>query len=159
MKIYVGKIVNTHGIKGEIRIISDLSNKKDVFKIGNPIYIEENKEYIASYRTHKNYDMITLKGINDINDVLKYKGKKVYIEKNEITTDNYFDEELIGFMVYTDKLVGKLKSIRKQKYQDLLEIEGKSIYLVPKNDAFLKKIDLENKKIYIENIEGLIDGN
>ena len=83
--LYLGKIVNTHGIKGEIRILSDFKYKEQVFKKGNNIYIGKDKikEVLNSYRVHKNYDMVTLEGINDINDVLKYKGMNVYIDRNE----------------------------------------------------------------------------
>lgn len=160
MYIYIGKIVNTHGIKGEVRILSDNYYKKEIFKINNHLYIGKNKELliINTYRVHKNFDMITFNGINNINDVLKYKGENVYIKKEEIEIDGYFDEELIGLEVYTDKLIGKIKEIRKG-YQDLFVIEGKKEYLIPKIEPFIKNIDIENKKIYINNIEGLIDEN
>lgn len=63
--IKIGKIVNTHGIKGELRILSKFPHKEEVFKADMPIYIEkESKEIINSYRRHKNFDMITLKGYN-----------------------------------------------------------------------------------------------
>ena len=158
MDIYVGKIVNTHGIKGEVRILSDIDYKKDVFKIGNTLYIGKNKTplIINTYRVHKNFDMVTFTSINDINEVLKYKGENVYIKKDEIKIDGYFDEELIDLEVYTDKLIGTVKEIRKG-YQDLLVVVGKKEYLIPKIDVFINKIDIEDKKIYINSIEGLID--
>ena len=158
MDIYVGKIVNTHGIKGEVRILSDIDYKKDVFKIGNTLYIGKNKTplIINTYRVHKNFDMVTFTSINDINEVLKYKGENVYIKKDEIKIDGYFDEELIDLEVYTDKLIGIVKEIRKG-YQDLLVVVGKKEYLIPKIDVFINKIDIEDKKIYINSIEGLID--
>ena len=49
----------------------------------NHLYIDDDNLVINTYRVHKNYDMVTFDGINDINDVLKYKGKKVYIDRNE----------------------------------------------------------------------------
>ena len=158
MDIYVGKIVNTHGIKGEVRILSDIDYKKDVFKIGNTLYIGKNKTplIINTYRVHKNFDMVTFTSINDINEVLKYKGENVYIKKDEIKIDGYFDEELMDLEVYTDKLIGTVKEIRKG-YQDLLVVVGKKEYLIPKIDVFINKIDIEDKKIYINSIEGLID--
>ena len=59
--VYVGKIVNTHGIKGELRIISKFERISDVFKVGNEIYIGEEhiKEKIASYRHHKQFEIFT----------------------------------------------------------------------------------------------------
>ena len=68
--VYIGKVVNTHGIKGEIRILSDFPYKDKVFLIDNEIIIGNNKYIIKSYRVHKGYDMVTLDGYNDINDVL-----------------------------------------------------------------------------------------
>lgn len=160
MDIYIGKIVNTHGIKGEIRIISDIDYKKDVFKIGNTLYIGKNKTplIIQTYRVHKNFDMITFENITDINEMLPFKGENIYIKKEEIKVDGYFDEEMINLDVYTDHLIGKVVEIRKG-YQDLLVVKGKKEYLIPNLPVFIQKIDIENKKIYIHNIEGLIDEN
>ena len=59
-KVYIGKIVNTHGIKGELRILSDFEFKDKAFKVNSEIYIDNEKHIIKSYRRHKNYDMITV---------------------------------------------------------------------------------------------------
>ena len=155
---YLGKIVNTHGIKGEVRIISDVDFKELVFKEGFNLYIgsKKNKETVNTYRVHKNFDMVTFKGINNINDVLKYKGEDVYILKDDIE-GTITDEDYIGLEAYTDKYIGKVTSILKG-YNDILVIENNDKrYLVPKLDNFIKNIDFENKKITIENIKGLID--
>lgn len=157
--IYIGKIVNTHGIKGEIRIISNFKYKNLVFKKDFNIYIgnEKFKEVINSYRVHKKFDMITLKEITNINDVIKYKGLNVYIDRNSLN-DVIFDEDYIGLDVYTNKFVGKITEIIKGKIQDILVIENEDKrYLVPKIDQFVKNIDFINNKIVINNIKGLID--
>ena len=160
MYIYVGKIVNTHGIKGEVRILSDINDKKMVFLPGNHIYIgkEKKRKTIQTYRVHKQFDMVTFIGIENINEVLLYKGEDIYIKKEEVQINGYFDEELIGLEVYTEKPIGKVIAIRKG-YQDLLVIEGKQQYLVPKIDPFIKKVDIPHQKLYINSIEGLIDEN
>ena len=77
--IYIGKIVNTHGIKGELRILSDFKYKDRIFRKGFNIYIGKDKikETITSYRHHKVFEMICMDGYNDINEVLKYKGENV----------------------------------------------------------------------------------
>ena len=71
---YLGKIVNTHGIKGEIRILSDFEKKELVFRPDFEIYIgeEKKKEIIQTYRHHKNFEMNTIQGYQNINEVLKY---------------------------------------------------------------------------------------
>lgn len=155
--LYLGKIVNTHGIKGEIRILSDFKYKSDVFKIGNNIYIgkDKTKETINSYRIHKSYDMITLKGINDINDVLKYKGMDAYINREEFHFDGIVYEDLIGMKVYSnDKLIGKVDEVIKSHAHPIIKV-GKS--MIPFIDEFILNVDNDNKRIDINEIEGLIN--
>ena len=158
--IYIGKIVNTHGIKGEIRIISDFKYKSDVFKSGFNLYIGKAKikEVINTYRKHKNYDMVTFNNINDINDVLKYKGMNVYILRDELNIDGILDEDIIGMKVYSkDKEIGTVTEIMKSVAHDILVIEDNNKkYLVPYIDEFVEKIDVKNRKINIKEIEGLL---
>ena len=68
--VCVGKIVNTHGIKGELRIRSDFEKKEMVFKVGNKIIIDNEEHIIRTYRYHKIFDMITIDEYTNINDVL-----------------------------------------------------------------------------------------
>lgn len=161
--IYIGDIVNTHGIKGEVKILSHFKYKNLVFTKGVSIYIGEakTKEIINSYRKHKMFDMITLVGINDINEVLKYKGKSVYIDKNEIKIDGILNEELIDMNVYgNDSFVGKVTDILNNGVYDILVIENeKQKNLIPNLKEFILNVDLENKRIDINMIEGLINEN
>lgn len=162
--IFLGEIVNTHGIKGEVRIISDFKFKSDVFKIGKNLYIGNYKDKveITGYRIHKNYDMVTFKGITDINDVLKYKGKKVYIVREEFEFKGILDEDVIDLEVYSnDKKIGIVKDVLKSQAHPILEIisETNKTSYVPFIDEFISNVDLDNKKIYINEIEGLINEN
>ena len=154
---YIGKVVNTHGIKGEIRIISDFKYKNLVFQKGNHLYIDDDNLVINSYRVHKNYDMVTFEGIDNIDDVLKYKGKKVYIDRNEYLFPNLLNEDLIGVNVYGDgKLVGVLSSVIKNVNQELLVVQnGEKEHLIPYVPAFVKSISKD--KIEINVIEGLLN--
>ena len=160
-KVYVGKIVSTHGIKGEVKILSDFEYKDKVFKKDFKIYIGKNHEeaIINTYRHHKIYDMVTLLGIDNINDVLKYKGMSVYINKSDIKIDGYFNEDIIGLNAYScDKKIGEVSDILKSKAHDILVInDNDKKYMVPKIDEFILKVDLENKKIFINEIKGLFE--
>ncbi len=161
--ICIGKLVNTHGIKGEVRIISDFKYKNLVFNIGKDIYIGNKKEKftINSYRIHKEYDMVTLNGINSIDDVLKYKGELVYILKDDIEIDGYFDEDLIGLNVYQNgQNKGIVEDLSVNKQYTLLVINyNNKKYLVPNIKEFVLNVDLENKKIEIVDMKGLLDEN
>ena len=106
--------------------------------------------------------MITLLSINNINEVLKYKGESVYIDREDIALGKgeYLDEDLIGLSVYGNDYIGKVTGFLKSNAHELLVIENEgSKHYVPYIDEFIKEIDLDNKKIIINEIEGLIDEN
>ena len=153
--IYLGKIVNTHGLKGEIRIISDFKYKEDVFKINNTLYIENNKYIIKTYRKHKMYDMVTLKNIDSIEKAEILKGLSVYVDRNDYNF-GILDEDLIGLDVYdNDKYKGKIVDILKGIKYDFLVIDGNKKHKVPNIPEFIENIDLDKKIIKIKYIRGL----
>lgn len=154
--INIGKIVNTHGLKGEIRIISDFKYKNDIFKKDNIVYIDNEKYIINSYRYHKIYDMITLIDIKTIEQAEEFKGLNIYINRDDYKFNGYLDEDLIGLEVYDkDIYKGKIVEILKTNTNDLLVIDGIKRHMVPNIDEFVKEVDLDNNKIYIEYIRGL----
>lgn len=154
--VYIGKLVNTHGLKGEVKIISDFEYKSDVFNIDNSIYIKEKKYIIKSYRKHKNYDMVILDGIDNIDLALNLKGENVYINRSDYKFDGYLNVDLIGLEVYDNNTYkGKVIDIEKGSKYDLLIIDGIKKHLVPNISEFIKEIDLKNNKIYIKYIKGL----
>ena len=160
--IKIGKIVNTHGIKGELRLLSKFPYKNKVFINNMKIYIDKKDiEIINTYRKHKNFDMITLKGYSNINEVLKYKGKYVYVDNNDIVLDNnkYLDEDLIGLnVIYEDNDKGIITDIERYDKTVLFNIKGNDKeYLIPYNDNLIDKIDINDKKIYIKDIKGLFE--
>ncbi|MCI6265715.1 MAG: ribosome maturation factor RimM [Erysipelotrichaceae bacterium] len=161
--LYLGKIVNTHGIKGEVRILSQFKYKDKVLHKHFPIYIgkEKVKEIIASYRPHKQFDMITMDGYTNINEVLKYKGKNVYLKKSDLVLEEgeYLDEDLIGMdVVMNNKKIGKVIKIEKDPYQERIVVnkDGKE-YLVPYVCDIIKKINLKERTMTLEYIKGLLD--
>ena len=152
--IFIGRIVNTHALKGEVRIISDFEFKDKIFKENTFLYIGENKdkEVIETYRKHKQFDMVKFKGIDNINNVLKYKGSKVYINEEDLRLkdDEILISELLNMDVYNnDKLVGKITEYRSDNGNNMLRVNDK---LVPYNKDFITKIDKENKCIYFHDI-------
>lgn len=154
-KILIGKYVKTHGIKGEIRIKSNINYKEKVFKIGNTLIIDNQEFIINTYRVHQEYDMVTFKGITNINDIINLKGSLVYINKDliNLVEDEYLDIDLINLDVYMkSNLVGKVKDIRYITKDKKLLVVNSS--LVP--FELIKKIDLKNKKIIIEEVSGLL---
>lgn len=160
-EIYLGEIVNTHGIKGELRIISNFKYKEEVFKKGFHLYVGKKRTdlVINSYRPHKNYDMVTFVGINDINDVLIYKGESVYINREDLNIDGYLLEDLINLEVYSkNKLIGIVDSIiDNTAHEILVVVNNDNKNLIPFVDEFVESVDIENNRINIIEIEGLIN--
>lgn len=155
--INIGFFANTHGIKGEIKVISDFKYKDIVFKKDSTIYINDKKYIIYSHRVHKSFDLITLDGINNINDIINLKGSNIYIKKEDYTFPSILNEELYGKKVYDkNKYIGRLKNIIKNKSQEILVVENEKEYLIPYVDEFVKSID---EDIHLELIKGFIDEN
>ncbi len=156
----VGKIVGTHGIKGELKVKSDTSF--DRFKKGNILFVEKEEEIIInSHRVHKGLELITINGLTNINDVLGYVGKNLYVPHNreELDEGEFFYEDLIGLECYDSKnnLIGSIIDLQEVPQGIILEIKGKTkTILVPFVEAFIEGIDLEDKKLYINEIEGLL---
>lgn len=158
----IGKIVNTHGIKGEVRILSDFKYKNKVFHKNFKVYIgkEKQEENINSYRPHKQFDMITIEGITNINDVLKYKGSQIYINREDLILDagEYLDEDLINLDVIVDQeIVGKVVRIEKGPQNRIIVNKNGTLYLVPYVCDIIKQINLKEGTITLENIKGLLD--
>lgn len=154
--LYIGTLVNTHGIKGEVKIISNFKYKEEVFKKDNIIYINDKEYIINTHRKHQKYDLLTFKGYENINDVLNLKGNKIYINREDYEFSGVLNEDLYEKKVYDkEKYIGNLKEIIDNKGQELLVIEkdGKT-YLVPYVDEFVKEI---NEDIKLDLIKGLID--
>ena len=153
--IYVGKIVNTHALKGEVRLISNFDYKSRVFKKDNFLYIGDNKDKlkIETYRVHKQFDIIKFYSIDYINDVLKYKGCNVYVDEESLNlNDNeILTSELNQYDAYlNDEFIGKITEYRCDNGNKMVRINGK---FVPYNDNFIAKYDKINKRIYFKGIE------
>ena len=160
--ICIGKIVQTHGIKGELRIKSRFLKKDKVFKKGFTLYLGDDKkpEVINSYRPHKDFDMVTFEGYDNINQVLDYLKLLVYAKKEdiELNEDEYILEELVGLNVIEDGLcLGKVNEIVYNNSNILLSVisENKSFY-IPNNPNFIKKVNLSDKEVIVENAKGLM---
>ena len=100
--------------------------------------------------------MVTFEGVNDINEAVIFKGDDVFIKRCDLDIDGFVDEDIIGLSVMdNDEIVGTVDNIIKNK-QELLVIKNKDkSYMIPFVDELIK-VDLENKRLILNNIEGLI---
>lgn len=156
--VCIGKLVNTHGIKGEVKLLSNFEYKDKAFLVGMNFYIGEDKEKVTvnSYRHHKVFDMVTFKEYNYINDVLKFKNKLVYVLKPDLALDNnsILDRDYIGMNAYYEGvLVGKVNDIINNNGYKLMLIGTK---YVPFNKEFISSVSVTKKELILKNVEGLL---
>jgi 16S rRNA processing protein RimM len=157
-KTYIGKIVGTFGIKGELKVYSESYFIEERFKKGNEIILKSNKTEISvkvsSCRIHKNNVLITINDLYNINDVEKYISYDIYtLQELELDEDEYYIDDLVGLDVYNDKniLIGKVIDVISIPSNDILEVEknGKKV-LIPFINDYIVEI---NDKIIIKEME------
>ena len=157
--VYVGKLVNTHGIKGEVRLLSDFKHKDKVFVPNFKVYVgTKKKEYvIESYRRHKKFDMLVFKGFYDINLVEHLKGSGVYINRNDLILDKntFLAVDLIGFdVIINGKLIGVIKDVLLTPANEVLVLDNK--VMIPYVKAFINKVDIDKKLVVVNDVKGLL---
>lgn len=156
--VLIGKLVNTHALKGEVRIVSDFKYKSRVFMPKVKLYIGRDREEVTieTYRPHKNFDMCKFVEYNYINDVLKFKGQKVYVNRDvlDLKDNEFLDDDLIGLVAfYNNQSFGTVQNIINNNGYKLFLINDRYI---PYNEKFIDKINLIDKKIVFKNLEGLL---
>lgn len=155
----IGKYVNTHGIKGEIRLLSKFRHKDKIFKKDFKVYIgKDKKEYIINtYRVHKSFDMLTFDGINDINLIEPLKGSFVFINKEDLVLDKnvFLSVDLIGFDVIIEgKIIGKITEIIDTPANEVLVLDSR--VMIPYVKDFIKNINKESKIVEVNDVKGLL---
>lgn len=162
----VGQIVNTFGIKGFVKV-NPLTDDAERFEELESVFVEKNKELIKmkieEVKYHKNQVLIKFKGIEDINMAEKYKGCYIKIKREnakKLPKDTYFIADLIGLPVYDESgnLLGKVDDIYNNKSHDIYVVKdelGKQL-LLPSTKEVIKQIDIENERIVVHLIDGLV---
>lgn len=164
----VGKIVNTQGIKGELKILPQTDFPEERFAKDSKLMLslaghpENSTLIVESSRLHKNVYIIKFKGIDDINDAEKYKGGILKISEDalfELPEDEYYYHEIIGCQVTSDEGedLGTITEILSPGANDVWVItpaKGKPI-LIPVIDDVLLDVDVKNKQVKIHLLEGI----
>ena len=161
----IGQIVNTHGIKGMVKV-KPFTNDIKEFDYFKKIYIETKngkKEYkIQEVKYHKDMVILKLEGIDKIEEAETLRNSYITIPREfaiPLKENEYYIVDLLGLEVYTDdgKILGVLDDIFNTGSNDIYVVKnelGKQI-LLPAISEVIKKIDIENKKITVHLIEGL----
>lgn len=164
----IGKIINTHGINGELKILEQ-TDFPERFTAGNTIYMINSKNKaipieIESYRVMNKFGLLKIKGYDHIDDAEALKGLELKIEKDqvgELDEGEYYYFEIIGCEVYTinNELIGVIDSVMSPGANDVWVVknENKKEFLIPFIPSVVKNVDVKNKRVEIEVMEGLLD--
>lgn len=160
-----GKIVGTHGIKGEVRI-DPWCDSPEFLCAFKKLWLDENgTEFIeVKSRPHKNITLAKIKGVDTIEAAEKYRGKVVYINRDDINLAEgvHFVQDLIGLEVKdadNGTVYGKISDVLRTGANDVYEIkdaEGKT-YLAPVIDDVVKEINVDGGYILIVPMKGIFD--
>ena len=167
----VGKIVNTQGIRGEVRIISQTDFPEKRYKKGNTLFLfQEGKDIveltIASHRKHKNFDIVSFENHPNINDVEKYRDGILKIKKSDtqsLEENAFYYHEIIGCQVVDEagEAIGVVKEILSPGANDVWVVKsnknGKKDILLPYIESVVLDVNVTEQKITVDIPEGLID--
>lgn len=166
----VGRIVNTHGIRGEVRVISTTDFEETRFAVGSKLAVFKKDDKrpiwvtVESARRHKNFILLTFEGLNNINLVEPFKEGLLKVSKDQLAEDEldeneYYHFEIKDCEVYSEEgdLIGVVSDILETGANDVWEIKSKGKkHYIPYIADVVKEIDIDNKKIIIHVMEGLL---
>jgi len=161
--VAIGKIVATFGLRGALKV-SPMTDFPERFEVGKRVFIGGEEYRITRVAWHKKESKkkasqvrIWLGGIHRIEEARPLVGKTIYVpahDKPNLEENEYLVQDIIGLSVYEEegKYLGKLKNIIHAPAQDILCIDD---LMIPAVREFIKKIDLEEKKIIVRLIPGM----
>lgn len=164
--LQVGVISSTHGVRGEVKVFPTTDDVKR-FKKLKKVILDTGKEQlpleIEGVKFFKQFVILKFRGIDNINDIEKYKGKRLLVDREhavKLKKDEYFIADMIGMDVFTEdgELFGALKDVMETGANDVYIIEmsdGKEV-LVPAIKQCILDVDIENRKMVIHLLEGLV---
>lgn len=165
--VSVAKILNFHGIKGEAKIGFSKKNT-DFIQTMTHAFIKTDTDFIEvnilSVKFNNKCAIMKFEGINSIDELMEYKGCALYVDENDLKEnldeDEFLTSDLVGMEVFTnDKKIAVVVGLSNNGGTDLLTVKTASgkISYVPFVKDICKEIDMENNRIIIEHLEGLIE--
>ena len=162
----IGQIVNTHGLKGDMKVYP-FTDYPERFEEVEYLYMEnqgDKKYFIENVRYQRNMVLLKLKGIDTIEEAESLRDINLYIDDSnlrELDEDEHMISDLIGLNVYLEDLtpVGTIVYVLKYTANDVYVIRGMEDqeYLIPALKQFVPVVDIENGKVIITPIKGMID--
>ncbi|SDJ72867.1 ribosome maturation factor RimM [Sediminibacillus albus] len=165
----VGKVINTHGIRGEVKVLR-ITDFEERFAEGRQLYWTGEDQtdpvtlVVDGHRRHKNFDLLHFEGYDSINDVEKLKNGMLKVTEDQLTPleeGEFYYHEIIGCGVHlsSGEHLGVIKEILSPGANDVWVVQrkGQKDLLIPYIEDVVKEINIDNSKVVIEPMEGLLD--
>ena len=156
--IEAGRIVNTHGVRGEVKIQVWLDSPEFMRRF-KTLYIDSKPVKLISSRAHKGFLIAQLEGAEDINAAMSLKNKTVYIDRADapLRKGEYFLCDIIGARVEAEDgtFVGTLEDILETPASSVYIVRGETEHMIPAVPEFILKTDAENAVVTVRLIEGM----
>lgn len=153
-----GRIINTHGIKGEVKIQPWVDDAEFLHKFAH-LYIEEKPYKILMGRVHKGFLIAALEGVTDVNGAMVLKNKTVYIDRREakLPRGHFFLQDIMGASVCDEdgNEMGKLTDILETPAANVYVVTGEREILIPAVPEFIIKTDVQAKVVTVRLIDGM----
>lgn len=157
--IEVGKIVNTHGVRGELKVQPWCDSAEQFCEIG-VLYLDGAPLEIAARRVHKGSVLLTLPGVTDLDGALPYKEKILSARRRDIPLPEgrYLNADLIGLTVLdaeSGDAVGTIRDVLLYPANSVLVVRGAREYMIPAVSAFIEKTDLDAGTMTVHLLKGM----
>ena len=164
--LQVGVISSTHGVRGEVKVFPTTDDAQR-FKKLKKVILDTGREHmpleVEGVKFFKQFAILKFKGIDNINDIEKYKGRSLLVDRDnavKLKKDEYFIADMIGLSVFTDdgEEFGVMKDVLETGANDVYIIESPKHgeVLVPAIKQCILDVDIENSKMVIHLMEGLV---
>ena len=157
--IEAGRIVNTHGVQGEVKIEVWLDSPK-FFKSFKRLYTAGGQELkVLSARTHKDFVIVKLAGVEDVNAAMALKNKVVSIRRSDAALPHgaFFLQDILGAKVVDEdgREIGVLEDVMETPASNIYVVKGETEHLIPAVPEFIRKTDAEAGIVTVHLIEGM----
>ena len=153
-----GKIINTHGVGGEVKIESWLDTP-EFLRSFRRLFVRGKEVIVLSARVHKGFVIARLEGVDDMNAAMALKGTDISIAREDahLSDGAYFLSDIIGSRVVDEegREIGTLEGIEETPSAPLYTVHGEREHLIPAVPEFIRSVDVENGVITVHLIEGM----
>ena len=156
--IEAGRITNTHGVAGEVKIEVWLDSPQFMKRFSR-LYIDGKAHTLRGARVHKQFLLASLDGVEDVNAAMALKGKTVYISREDakLPAGAYFLQDLIGARVVDEqgREIGILTEVMERPASNIYVVKGETEHLIPAVPEFIMSTDIEAGLVTVRLIEGM----